>query len=221
VIGAVVDGAHETVPPEARMNGEFPSEPPSLGIPRLRYAPLILMIAAGTGLSLAIFAALRRWEWRQIEMWQSWIVLAMGLLATAVVGAIFLATVNRADRDERMLVERATELERSREHYRSLVENIDQGIALIDRNFNIVTINASQARMFGKPPEYFLGKKCHREFEKRDAPCAHCPGARAMVTRRPCVTGWSRTSANAGKRRRHCAIRKPCCATSSRPFPTC
>ncbi len=170
------------------MNGEFPSEPPSLGIPRLRYAPLILMIAAGTGLSLAIFAALRRWEWRQIEMWQSWIVLAMGLLATAVVGAIFLATVNRADRDERMLVERATELERSREHYRSLVENIDQGIALIDRNFNIVTINASQARMFGKPPEYFLGKKCHREFEKRDAPCAHCPGARAMVTRRPCVT---------------------------------
>jgi PAS domain S-box-containing protein len=59
---------------------------------------------------------------------------------------------------------------------------------MIDRNFNIVTVNASQARIFGRPADHFIGKKCYREFEKRDTPCPHCPGARAMVTGRPCVT---------------------------------
>ena len=123
----------------------------------------------------------------QRRTWQSWLIPAMGLLLTIVVNAIIFATLNRARRDERMLREHAAELERSREQYRSLVENIDQGITLIDRNFNIVTINASQARMFGRPREQFIGKKCYREFEKRDVPCGHCPGARAMVTGRPCV----------------------------------
>ena len=107
---------------------------------------------------------------------------------TVAGNAIIFMTIDRATRDERMLIEHAGELERSREQYRSLVENIDQGITLIDRNFNIVTINASQTHMFDRSPDYFIGKKCYREFEKRDAPCAHCPGARAMVTRRPCVT---------------------------------
>ena len=39
--------------------------------------------------------------------------------------------------------------------------------------------------MFDKQPEEFHGKKCYREFEKRDAPCAHCPGTRAMASGQP------------------------------------
>jgi PAS domain S-box-containing protein len=120
--------------------------------------------------------------------WQSWIVLAACLLITIVGNTIILLTMNRVGGNDRMLRAHATELERSREQYRLLVENIDQGITLIDRNFNIVTINASQARLFGRPREQFIGKKCFREFEKRDTPCAHCPGARAMVTGRPSIT---------------------------------
>jgi PAS domain S-box-containing protein len=124
----------------------------------------------------------------QRRMWQSWIVLAACLLMTIVGNTIILAIINRMGHNERMLIEHTAELEGSREQYRSLVENIDQGITLVDRNFNIVTINASQARLFGRPREQFIGKKCFQEFEKRDAPCAHCPGSRAMVTRRPSVT---------------------------------
>jgi PAS domain S-box-containing protein len=123
----------------------------------------------------------------QRRTWQPWIILAMGFLMTAGGGAVMLVTINRAGRDERMLVERAAELERSREQYRLLVENIDQGITLIDRNYNIITINAYQARLFGRAAEEIIGKKCFQEFEKRDAPCVHCPGARAMVTGRTCA----------------------------------
>ncbi len=287
-ISAVVDGGQETTAPEARMNRELPSEPLPSGANRLRYLPLALMIVAGTALSLAVFAALRCGESRQIRTefevvvraraaaveaavkendhvldavrsphgavakvdrtdfrpsvsqrkerfrgavpgvhcmsdlvkeallrlppesveiccfnlnapkgeqlfyrypsearsdwpaistdppgeqddlrqvididaaggrwrlafgpgptfvaqrrtWQPWIVLAMGLLMTVAGNTIIFVTINRVGRDERMLREHAAELERSREQYRSLVENIDQGITLIDRNFNIVT----------------------------------------------------------------------------------
>ena len=76
-------------------------------------------------------------------------------------------------------------LHASEQLYRLLVQNVDAGITLMDSDYTIVSINAAQCRMFGKQPEEFRGKKCYREFEKRDAPCPHCPGTRAMTTGRP------------------------------------
>ena len=49
------------------MNRELPSEPLPGGGNRLRYLPLVLVFIAGTGLSLAVFAAWRCREWRQIR----------------------------------------------------------------------------------------------------------------------------------------------------------
>ena len=76
-------------------------------------------------------------------------------------------------------------LHASEQLYRLLVQNVDAGITLMDSDHTIVSINAAQCRMFDKQPEEFRGKKCYREFEKRDAPCPHCPGTRAMTTGRP------------------------------------
>ncbi len=69
--------------------------------------------------------------------------------------------------------------------YRLLVQNVSAGITMMDTEHTIVSINAGQCRMFDKPAEAFHGKKCYREFEKRDAPCAHCPGIKAMETGNP------------------------------------
>ena len=66
--------------------------------------------------------------------------------------------------------------------YRLLVQNVDVGITSMDSDYSIVSINDAQCRMFGKRPEDFYGKKCYREFEKRDAPCSHCPGTKAMTS---------------------------------------
>ena len=76
-------------------------------------------------------------------------------------------------------------LRHSEEFYRSLVENIDTGITLVDASHTIIAVNPAESRMFGKDAAEFVGKKCYREFERRDSVCDHCPGTKAMATHKP------------------------------------
>jgi len=76
-------------------------------------------------------------------------------------------------------------LEASEFRYRTLVENIDLGITLISSDYKIIMTNAGQGKIFGKPPQEFVGKYCFQEFEKRDGICPHCPGAKAMASGQP------------------------------------
>jgi diguanylate cyclase (GGDEF)-like protein/PAS domain S-box-containing protein len=69
-------------------------------------------------------------------------------------------------------------LRESEERYRSMMESIDIGINLMDCDHNIVMVNADAAKEM-------IGKKCYREFEKRDAVCPHCPGVQAIATGQP------------------------------------
>ena len=73
-------------------------------------------------------------------------------------------------------------LHQSEERYRSLVENLDLGITLIDSDFNIRMVNTQFSKWFHKAASDFIGKRCYREHEKREAVCSHCPGVRTMST---------------------------------------
>jgi PAS domain S-box-containing protein len=77
------------------------------------------------------------------------------------------------------------QLQESEERYRTLVENVDFGINLIDADHNIVMANAEQSKRLHKPVSEIIGKKCYEEFEKRDAVCPHCPGVKTMATGQP------------------------------------
>lgn len=77
------------------------------------------------------------------------------------------------------------DLRRAEGLYRTLVENIDMGITLIDKDYNIVMTNAAQGKMFKKNPKDFIGYKCYSEFEKRSSPCSGCPGAETLNTGKP------------------------------------
>ncbi len=76
----------------------------------------------------------------------------------------------------------------SEELYRTLVENIDLGVTLIDRDYNIVKVNKAMANLLQNTPEHFAGKKCFSEFEKKDHVCPYCPGITAMQDLRACET---------------------------------
>jgi PAS domain S-box-containing protein len=82
----------------------------------------------------------------------------------------------------------ADEIRQSEQLYRSLVDNIDAGITLIDPSHTIIAVNPAHSQMFGKDAADSLGRKCYREFEKRDSVCAHCPGVVAMATHEPAET---------------------------------
>jgi len=73
----------------------------------------------------------------------------------------------------------------SEELYRSLVENIDFGVNLIDRDFKIRMSNATVGKWFTKPACEFVGRNCFKEFEKRREICKHCPAVEAMATGLP------------------------------------
>ena len=64
--------------------------------------------------------------------------------------------------------------------YRSLLDNIDLGVTMISKDFEVIIANAKQGRLLNRPPESFTGRKCHMEFEKREEVCPHCPGRKAM-----------------------------------------
>ncbi len=76
-------------------------------------------------------------------------------------------------------------LRRSEELYRSLVENVDAGIVLIDANYTVVAVNSALARRLGKPANELIGKHCYHAFENCDTICPHCQGRDAMASRVP------------------------------------
>ncbi len=69
---------------------------------------------------------------------------------------------------------------RSQMYYRTLVENIDLGISLIDRDHNTMMSNSALGRLFGVNPDQLQGQMCFGKFISQDRQCANCPGDKAM-----------------------------------------
>ncbi len=88
---------------------------------------------------------------------------------------------NETDRMLTLLEKRQQSLIESEERYRTLVENMNMGISLIDKEHRIVMTNTAHARFFRKRPRDMIGKHCFSEFEKKEAVCLHCPGVQAMA----------------------------------------
>jgi PAS domain S-box-containing protein len=58
----------------------------------------------------------------------------------------------------------------------------EPGMNFISVDFELIMVNRTNERVYGKPAAALLGKKCYREFERREEPCPHCPGRLALAT---------------------------------------
>jgi PAS domain S-box-containing protein len=101
------------------------------------------------------------------------------------VATVFNAMAETIQNDIEKQFQLSASLRKSESLYRSLVENIELGVTLIDNDHNIIMANSAQGKMFNKPAQEFTGKKCFREFEKRSEVCSHCPGIDAIKYGRP------------------------------------
>ncbi|HMK47925.1 MAG TPA: PAS domain S-box protein [Methanocella sp.] len=81
------------------------------------------------------------------------------------------------DRDitERKLIEEAL---KERETFLSnLFASIQDGISVLDKDLNIVSVNPVMEKWYG---EGIAGKKCYEVYHSRDSPCEKCPSIRAI-----------------------------------------
>jgi PAS domain-containing protein len=68
------------------------------------------------------------------------------------------------------------------EHELNVLPISEPGMNFISADYDLIMVNRTNERLYGKPVAYLLGKKCYKEFERRDEPCPHCPGKVALVT---------------------------------------
>jgi PAS domain S-box-containing protein len=118
--------------------------------------------------------ALAQGEFKTLEVTRQDEIAQVALAFNSMLGSLQQELLERQKAEEA--------LRESEKLFRSLVENIALGITLISPDYRIKLTNAAQGKIFRKPPSEFIGKECFREFEKRPAVCAHCPGTIAMAT---------------------------------------
>ena len=71
-----------------------------------------------------------------------------------------------------------------KEYFRAFLDNTVLGIAIMDTNHRIILVNETFATLFKRTKESFVGKMCYQEFEFRSAICPHCPGVRAIASKK-------------------------------------
>ncbi len=65
----------------------------------------------------------------------------------------------------------STKLKQAEDFVRNILESVDEGFIVIDKNLNIKSANAAYLRMIGKAEKEVLGQKCHEVSHKKAKPC--------------------------------------------------
>ncbi|MBW2187083.1 MAG: DUF3365 domain-containing protein, partial [Deltaproteobacteria bacterium] len=83
------------------------------------------------------------------------------------------------------IIARERTLHDSDERYRSLLDGLNTGVALMDRNFNVLMANTKMNKLIGHSSTETLSGYCHSDFWGCDKICTDCPGAEAMASGQP------------------------------------
>ncbi|MDD5297844.1 MAG: PAS domain S-box protein [Rhodocyclaceae bacterium] len=89
--------------------------------------------------------------------WQSWGVLAAGLLGTGLLGALLLLGTGQKAHAESLVVERTRELQESEARYRTILEGAADAILVTNPQGRFIYANAEAARLYGYSVDELLG----------------------------------------------------------------
>ena len=82
------------------------------------------------------------------------------------------------------------ELLKSEELIKNILEHVDEGFIIIDRDFRILSANMAYSKMVEMPLEEVIGKHCYEVAHHLSAPCVgtgnECSVRRAFETRKSC-----------------------------------
>ncbi|MGD8237519.1 MAG: PAS domain S-box protein [Armatimonadota bacterium] len=166
-----------------------------------RYLPAALVLAVGIVVTVVGFLTVRDWAQSRLPSelggWQAWGVLAVGLLFTGVLTAYALTLGGRGAWAEAIVAERTAELSEANEQlqsemaqrarvqealaeseqrYRSVVDNVAVGIAIISPDMEILSLNDQMRERF-PGIDVSVRPICYRVFNDppRDDVCPYCP----------------------------------------------
>ncbi|WP_456431706.1 PAS domain-containing protein [Thermosulfuriphilus sp.] len=72
-------------------------------------------------------------------------------------------------------------LHHSHKFLQNVFDAINDGLSVLDRELNILGVNAAMERWYGRAEE-IVGKKCYEIYQRRKEPCPDCPSLEAMKT---------------------------------------
>jgi two-component system NtrC family sensor kinase len=109
------------------------------------------------------------------------LIMACTLLAGTYVGH----KINQGRIRAEEKVKWGEEIVRSQDRLQTLFDGAPDAITIVDRNFRISMVNKTGLNWSKKSPEYFIGKICHQEFQKRSDLCPNCPAEESFRTGKP------------------------------------
>ncbi|MGB3056640.1 MAG: PAS domain-containing protein, partial [Candidatus Omnitrophota bacterium] len=74
-----------------------------------------------------------------------------------------------------------TEIKKNRKFLQDIFDGIQDGISVLDRDFNIINTNKWMEKMYADSMP-IVGKKCYKIYQKRGETCPWCPSKKAMET---------------------------------------
>ncbi len=86
---------------------------------------------------------------------------------------------------QQKMTQRLNELEEKERLFQSVLDGLPDAIEIIDRDFNVLYLNAAAEKRTGRGVQNQRGEKCHRVFYNREEPCTYCPAKKTFEEGKP------------------------------------
>ena len=82
----------------------------------------------------------------------------------------------------------------------SVIDGIEDSIAIVDRDYNILFANKAARKRISVDEEQIIGKTCYRAFHDQDEPCRHCQTSMTFECGEACTATYTETEPDGQER---------------------